>query len=474
MQGEKRRRPMSLGILTVVATALSVLGFTSCSGAGSRPSVGERVLGIEELTRLDLLPRLKQSVKIGCVSSYDPTGENDDGFSGEYSYIRKEPEGLVIADLQGPGIIYRIHLPSPTDEVIEFYFDGESKPRISRKIPELFVGNIWPFLSPLVGAGVGGRFCYVPLTYQRSCKIIVKTETFHFFQINCARFPEGFAIPTFQDPPSEDFRRHLEDAVKLFGRAGSDITDALVPADSGIKTTAVKEILRPGRTVNLLKRSGPGRILGLRLGPAAAFAGGDRDILIKMYWDGAREPAVECPVSDFFGYSFGDPAVRSLLLGTAEGTNYIYFPMPFESFARIELVSERADGPAVDVQTEIVFAPLGKAVDEGRFYARWRRENPCTEGKPFTYLRTSGRGHVVGMILQAQGLETGTTGFFEGDDRAVIDGELAIPGTGSEDSFNGGWYDVPGRWENRGSFPLSGCLDYKKPLARTGGYRWLV
>jgi hypothetical protein len=81
---------------------------------------------------------------------------------------------------------------------------------------------------------------------------------------------------------------------------------------------------------------------------------------------------------------------------------------------------------------------------------------------------------VVGVFLQAQGLESGHTGFFEGDDRAEIDGRPAILGTGSEDSFNGGWYDVPGRWETRTSLPLSGCLDYKKPLARTGGYRWFV
>ncbi len=99
---------------------------------------------------------------------------------------------------------------------------------------------------------------------------------------------------------------------------------------------------------------------------------------------------------------------------------------------------------------------------------------PPREGEPYTFLRTNGRGHVVGVILQAQGSEPGKTTFFEGDDRAVIDGELAIPGTGSEDSFNGGWYDVPGRWENRASLPLSGCLDYKKPLGRTGGYRWML
>ena len=61
--------------------------------------------------RLDLLPRLKQSVKVGCVSSYDRSGGNDDGFSGKYSFLCKEEGGLGIADLEGPGMIYRIHAP---------------------------------------------------------------------------------------------------------------------------------------------------------------------------------------------------------------------------------------------------------------------------------------------------------------------------------------------------------------------------
>lgn len=433
------------------------------------------VIGIEELARLDLLPRLKQSVKIGLVSSYDRSGGNDDGFSGKYSFIRKEPGGLVIADLEGPGAIYRIHTPTPTDDVIAFYFDGEAAPRLSLKIIELFDGTRPPFLAPLVGSGVGGYTSYVPLTYRRSCKIVVKAETFQFYDINYAVYPADLDVPTYEDPPSEEFLRHVGKAAALLGRTGTDISDALVPEGMAVTRKAVKATLPPGGAATLFRSSGPGRILGLRIGPAAAFAGSARDILIRMYWDGAAEPAVDCPVGDLFGASFGDPAVRSLLLGASdEGINYIYFPMPFERSARVELVSERTGGPAIDVEAEIVTSALGKAADEGRFYARWHREDPCVEGRPFTYLRTTGRGHVVGVILQAQGLETGSTGFFEGDDRATIDGEPAIFGTGSEDSFNGGWYDVPGRWERRTSLPLSGCLDYKKPLARTGGYRFFL
>jgi len=69
-------------------------------------------LGTEELYRLDRLPAFKTSVRVGSISSYDRSGGNDDGFSGKYSFVRKEPEGLVLADLTGPGVIYRLWTPT--------------------------------------------------------------------------------------------------------------------------------------------------------------------------------------------------------------------------------------------------------------------------------------------------------------------------------------------------------------------------
>ena len=104
----------------------------------------------------------------------------------------------------------------------------------------------------------------------------------------------------------------------------------------------------------------------------------------------------------------------------------------------------------------------------------WRRENPTTKGQPFTFVAGEGQGHLVGCFLQAQGMVSGETPFFEGDDETTLDGETTIRGTGSEDFFNGGWYDVPDRWEKTLSFPLSGCLDYQKPLGRSGGYRLML
>ena len=87
--------------------------------------------------------------EIDQLSSYDRTGGNDDGFSGKYSFVSKEPGGLVIANLKGPGVVNRIWTPTPTTDTIKFYFDGETSPRIAVPFIALFTGKTFPFLSPL-------------------------------------------------------------------------------------------------------------------------------------------------------------------------------------------------------------------------------------------------------------------------------------------------------------------------------------
>ena len=162
----------------------------------SRPR--QQPVGLDALTRIDLLPRFKPSVTVASISSYDRTGGNDDGFSGKYSFVRKEPDGLVIADLQGPGVVYRIWTPTPTDDPVEFYFDGEATPRLTVPFRDLFTGKTFPFVAPVSGIGAGGFYTYVPLAYAKSLKILVRAEKVQFYQINYATYPAGTAIETLR------------------------------------------------------------------------------------------------------------------------------------------------------------------------------------------------------------------------------------------------------------------------------------
>ena len=431
------------------------------------PQQAPWVIGMEQISRLDLLPAFKRSVKIGAVTSYDRSGGNDDGFSGKYSFVAKEGEHLVLADLKGPGCIYRLHTPTPTHDPIEFYFDGETTPRISLPFDELFSGSHAPFVRPLVDAAGGGFTSYVPLPFKKSCKVILRGKHLQFYDLNYAIYPADAPVETFTSTVSTT----AASAVFNGGKA-KDLTRFNVPSGTKLTRHPIDAVLPAGKNVTLLDTKKPGRIASLRLGPSEAFVSKARDIWLRITWDGDAKPAVLCPIGDFFGYGWGKPAMASCLVGTYEGTTYCNLPMPFDRAAKVELVSLR--GSAISVRGEIVAGDTGRRSYEGKFYALWRRENPTTPDKPFTFLDTEGRGHIVGLALQSQGMKPAETPFFEGDDQTTIDGELVIHGTGSEDFFNGGWYDVPGRWDGPVARPLSGCMTYQKHLGRTGAYRFMI
>lgn len=352
-----------------VANTLALLISLGSGVAGTVPPPG-----IERLSRLDFLPRFHDSVRIGMVSSYDRSGGNDDGFSGKYSVIRREEAGLVIAELQGPGIIYRMWTPTPTDDIVEFYFDGEAAPRLHLKFSDLFSGATAPFLRPVAGSGLGGYYSYVPIPYERSCKIVIKAARFHFYQINYAAYPESAGIRTFRWPQAELDRSHLARAQQVFEAAGADISSHVVAPGSRIRKQAFRGELRPGGKLTLVEIKKPGRIAGLRIGPARALGGKTRDVLIRFFWDGSATPAIEVPVGDLFGYGWGQPSMQSLFAGTRDDVNYFYLPAPFSRSAKIELLSQsNRVTDHLAIEGEVLWTDEGRRADEGRLYAHWRR-----------------------------------------------------------------------------------------------------
>jgi len=444
----------------VGALVACILGLAAVAGA-------QASAGLSDLYNLQKLPRFRDFIKVGSFSSYDRTGGNDDGFSGKYSYLRKVDGALVIAEINGPGVITRIHTPTPLDAPIEFVFDGEPKPRLVLPFRELFSGKHAPFTEPLVGHAVGGYYSYVPLQFKKSIQIRVRAPKMQFYQINYALYPRDSNITSF-DPDSAQFQNDVREIRHRLQPEG-------IANPAGAQVERQEHVLHAGETVTLFEQHQAGRIVGLKISSAARLAAVEEgSLLLRATWDDEKTPAILCPVGDFFGAAFGQPAAESLFFGTHNDTDYFYFPMPFAGSARIELVADKRLSGPIPFQSEVLWTGEGRHGDEGRFYAHWQSERPVPQGEPFTFVETEGHGQLVGVILQAQGREPGETSFFEGDDEATLDGELTVHGTGSEDFFNGGWYDVAGRWYERTSMPFSGALLYQKPAGRTGAYRVLL
>src|ERR1051325_3845830 len=106
---------------------------------------------------------------------------------------------------------------------MEFYFDGETQPRVKITYRELFDGNKPPFVAPVVGFGSGGFYCYLPMPYKVSCKVIIRAPRVQFYQINYATYPDGYPLETFDPRMRGSAGEALERAKRLLELAGSGL-----------------------------------------------------------------------------------------------------------------------------------------------------------------------------------------------------------------------------------------------------------
>lgn len=431
---------------------------------------------LELLKRVDKLPEYRTNSLVEQFSSYDRTGGNDDGFAGTYSFLRKEGDKLVIAEMEGPGVINRIWTPTPTDNMLYFYFDGQKEPGLKIKFSDLFSGKVYPFLKPVCGNEIGGFYCYIPITYKKSCKIVFDGPKLEFIQIQYRNLP-GKKVVTFDGDPSQQHKSLVEDVNKLWADITPEVSSFTTGQSANVSTVEQSFTLKPGEEIPFFKQNQPGRIVGFTIDAGSSFEGIYKDVLLSATWDNESVEAIYAPVADFFGYAYGKGAMRGMLMGKQGAANYCYLPMPYDKSASMKLIyKKRADieQTPISVNVKVYYNNNPRNVkEEGKLYTLWHREKPEL-GEFFKFLDMKGKGHYVGTIHQAQGLRAGMTLFFEGDDSTYVDNKMRLHGTGSEDYYNGGWYAVLDRWDRGNSLPLHGCLDYSLPMGRTGAYRFFL
>ena len=166
-----------------------------------------------------------------------------------------------------------------------------------------------------------------------------------------------------------------------------------------------------------------------------------QEMLLRMYWDGNKRPAVEAPVGDFFANCFGQRSeVISLPVIVEDADSYnCFWHMPFRRSARIEIVNE-SDKPISLLYYNIDWIKKDRLpAGTPYFYAQYRQEYPVQKGKDYVLLDTQGKGHYVGTVLAVR--TRSPAWFGEGDEKITLDGEAkpSIWGTGTEDYFLSAW-----------------------------------
>lgn len=431
---------------------------------------------VDLLKRLDQLPAYRHDQLIEQESSYDRTGGNDDGFSGKYSYIRKENGNLVLAEFEGPGVLNRFWTPTPTEDTLHFYFDGEKEPRLKIKFMDLFSGEVYPFVKPVVGNEIGGYYSYIPIPFEKSLKIVFQGDHIMFHQIQYRKMP-GVKVESWTGNFSEADRQLLSEVSRVWADISPTVNSYTAGLSSDAKVEETTFTIEPGQETLFFEKGTGGRIVGFEIDGGTAFEGLYKDVILSATWDNEAVEAIHAPLADYFGYAFGSPAMRSIVMGRQGTTNYSYLPMPYDQSATMKLIYEKREGVQqnpISVTARVHYNDNAReATNEGKLYTVWRREKPEIS-EFYTFLETAGKGHYVGTVHHAQGLRPGMTLFWEGDDTTHVDGRMRLHGTGSEDYYNGGWYALLDRWDRGISMPIHGSLDYSLPMARTGAYRFFL
>ncbi len=208
-----------------------------------------------------------------------------------------------------------------------------------------------------------------------------------------------------------------------------------------------------------------------------------RRLVLRAYWDGAEEPAVEVPYGDFFASGWGVFAQvdSQMIAANPHGGFNSYWPMPFREGARLTL--ENTSDQDARVYYQVTYELGGDHREDAYLHAQWRRSNPLDEATPHVLLEgVEGQGQYVGTYLAWGVRSHGWWG--EGEIKFYLDDDQEFPticGTGTEDYFGGAWnFDVPGQGYTAFSTPYLGMPQVIRPdglyvaQQRFGMYRWHV
>lgn len=218
-------------------------------------------------------------------------------------------------------------------------------------------------------------------------------------------------------------------------------------ANGGYKYDRYSELesLDANKRIVVADLKGPGIIRHIhttRHEPKELFT---RGIVLEIWFDDAKQPAVQCPLGDFFGDGCNGESMyfSSQFIECAPWSYNCYFPMPFKSHARVILRNDTNQDARNYSYVEWETLPEWDE-ELGYFHATYARRNfQLTKESKVTFFELEGTGHLLGRQFSIVTDEPAFERFeivMEGNNEVDIDGkERCLDYLGTEDSFGFSW-----------------------------------
>ena len=383
------------------------------------------------------------------ASSYDRASATPDDqhtwfANGDAShFVREEMNGdrkeWVLMDVEGPGAITRWWITAfKYVTTVRIYLDGSDTPAIEANIGE-FIGGDFTVGEPLSIVTANGRNTYLPIPYAKSCKVTVdqmwtgdkdKEQDCLFYQICYRTYASGTKVESF----SMDAFNAAKDKVDAVQKKLVDF--------SALDWVAPITTIKAGKSASIPADAGPRVIETLRIKlDAEDRTQAYRSTILRIEFDDMDEPAVYCPVGEFFGSGVGINPYKSWYSQVYEdGTMVSHWPMPYRQNCTITLINAVGEQD-VKFQLELFDKPWDWDDRSMYFHCNWRQDrNMSTHPRrDWEYVKLAGEGVFVGDVLTLLNYYRSWWG--EGDEKIYVDGEKFPShfGTGTEDYYGYAW-----------------------------------
>jgi hypothetical protein len=218
-------------------------------------------------------------------------------------------------------------------------------------------------------------------------------------------------------------------------------------ANGGWKYDRYNELqsLDAGKRITIADLTGPGIIRSIHITRHVPEKIASRGVVLEIWYDDADDPAVMCPLGDFFGDGCNGQGMdfTSKYIECAPWNYNCYFPMPFKSTARVTLRND-TDKDIMNY-SYVEWDTLTEWKQElGYFHATYARKSfQLTKESDETFFEVRGSGHVIGRqfsIVTDEPLFRAFQFVMEGNNEIDIDGrQRQLDYLGTECSFGFCW-----------------------------------
>jgi hypothetical protein len=421
---------------------------------------------LEELIDREALVKFPSpAYTIKQFSSYDrasvsPTNDGWFGNDDNNQFIRVETHTgrreYVLFDAQGPGAVVRFWATVAgysKPMTLRIYLDGTNVPVIQGELLS-YLGNGGLVAAPLAASVANttvmeqrGYNCYLPVPYEKSCKITVECENalvspaigeVLYYNINYRTYPAGTDVRSFT----------MQDISSKYSKTLGEVTTALRDYKRNLPANTLTDRsdninLAPGEKTSL-SITGAKAIRKIKIKIAGQNAPQAlRSTILSVFFDGIQR--VWAPVGDFFGTGYLLSPYKSWYTEVeADGTMSCYWLMPFAEQCTINL--ENMDSETVTIE-QIEVLSVNREWEASRdmyFGAGWFEEYkiPSKQNNnsfDLNLLTLTGKGVLVGNGVTV--FNSADAWWGEGDEKIYVDNETfpSCFGTGSEDYYGYAW-----------------------------------